>query len=275
MKLTISTYSYSRKTHSIKKALDIAKSQGFEAVEIVDAYKLNILKKSYYRSVKAKADKLGLTLSSYIFGANLATPANRGAEEARIKSQIDIAALLGVHIIRHDVLPWTADDETFGKNYDNIIASEQRIADYAAGYDITVTVENHGLHLQQIADLKALVEGVNRPNFRLLGDMGNYLCGDVAPDQAFEALSPYYAHVHAKDFYFAPKEGKQPRGYFKTHDGNYLCGSVIGDGVVPVEKCLEILRSVNYDGYLAIEYEGTMDPIEGVAASAKFLKGLL
>ena len=274
MEIGVSTYSYSKKTKSIAKAFDFAASQGFKFVEIADGGK-GLFARIKFAKLKRHAESLGLTVYSYVFGANLASPVNRSREVKRIKGQIDLAHTVGAKLIRHDILPWGSDDDTFERHFDEIVASERDICHYAAKYGITVTVENHGLYLQQIADLDRLYKAVDKPNFKLLGDMGNFMCGDVDPKEAFTALAPYFAHVHAKDFYFKPKTEKHPAGYFKSRGGNYLCGSVIGDGVVPVEDCLNVLKNVGYDGKLVIEYEGQDDPLTGIAQSKDFLKHYL
>ena len=42
-----------------------------------------------------------------------------------------------------------------------------------------------------------------------------------------------------------------------------------------VEKCLQILKRVGYDGYCSIEFEGSEDCIEGIAKGFENLKGML
>ena len=59
---------------------------------------------------------------------------------------------------------------------------------------------------------------------------------------------------------------------FQTRAGNYLRGTVIGHGNVPVKQCLSILKSAGYDGTVAIEFEGMEDPVDAVRIGLANLK---
>jgi hypothetical protein len=61
-------------------------------------------------------------------------------------------------------------------------------------------------------------------------------------------------------------------GWFQSRGGNYLRGSIIGHGDVPVRQCVEILKRSGYDGYLAIEFEGMEDPMKGISIGFENLK---
>ena len=49
-----------------------------------------------------------------------------------------------------------------------------------------------------------------------------------------------------------------------TRACNYLRGSIIGHGDVPVEQCIRALKRAGYDEYLMIEFEGMEDPLKGI-----------
>jgi sugar phosphate isomerase/epimerase len=61
-------------------------------------------------------------------------------------------------------------------------------------------------------------------------------------------------------------------GFFQTRAGNYLRGSIIGHGDVPVRKCINALKRAGYDGYLMIEFEGMEDPIRGITVGCNNLR---
>ena len=60
-----------------------------------------------------------------------------------------------------------------------------------------------------------------------------------------------------------------------SRGGNYLRGSIIGHGDVPVKQCVNALRRAGYDGYLMIEFEGMEDPITGISVGLKNLKRIV
>ena len=146
------------------------------------------------------------------------------------------------------------------------------VTEYAAKKGIATMVENHGYFCQDSDRVEKLVNAVANPNFGLLVDMGNFLCADDEPAKAVGKVAPYAKHVHAKDFHYMPYQSETPAGYFRTRAGNLLKGSVIGEGVVPVEQCLHILKSKGYDGVCAIEFEGSEDCIEGITKGFNNLK---
>ena len=91
------------------------------------------------------------------------------------------------------------------------------------------------------------------------------LCADEAPEKAF-GMVPYAFYVHAKDFHMKPQCIRIGKGFFPSRNGNYLRGAIIGHGDVPVMHCIKALKRVNYDGYIAIEFEGMEEPINALTA---------
>ena len=82
--------------------------------------------------------------------------------------------------------------------------------------------------------------------------------------------------VHAKDFVkksFAEYQGEE--GYFQTRGCNWLKGVSVGDGDIPVDQCVAILKRAGFDGYIDIEYEGSEDCMEGLAKGLAYLRKLV
>ena len=110
----------------------------------------------------------------------------------------------------------------------------------------------------------------------LLCDMGNFLCVDEAPEHALSRLAPRAFYAHAKDFLIKSGSGDAPGSpFFQSRGGNYLRGTVIGHGVVPVRQCLTILKNAGYDGPVGIEFEGMEPVLEGIEAGVKNLRRFL
>lgn len=64
-------------------------------------------------------------------------------------------------------------------------------------------------------------------------------------------------------------------GWFGTRGGNYLRGTVIGHGVVPVRACVHILQNAGYDGYLSVEFEGREETLPALENAREYLRKLL
>ena len=67
-------------------------------------------------------------------------------------------------------------------------------------------------------------------------------------------------------------EGKLTDAERMKLESNYLRGTIIGHGDVPVVQCLRALKGAGYDGYLAIEFEGMEDCMMGIQIGLNNLK---
>ena len=50
-------------------------------------------------------------------------------------------------------------------------------------------------------------------------------------------------------------------GWFKSRAGNYLRGTIVGHGDVPVKQCIETLKRAGYNGSYSIEFEGVEENV--------------
>jgi len=281
MKISVSSYSYHQYIRAGKMTqLDViakAKEMGFAGVDFTD---LNPCRPdtptleqqiAYAKEIRKAADEAGIEIVAYTIGANLykGNPEADAAEVERLKGQLQVAAALGTKILRHDVCHKEKQEDgsfiSFGRMLPTIAENARKVTEYAESLGIRTCSENHGFVAQDSHRMEQLIAAVNHKNYGLLIDMGNFTCVDEAPAQAVSRLASYAIHVHAKDFYITPF-GKMPRvkGGFKSRGCNDLCGCAIGEGDVPVEQCIAILKRVGYDGWLTIEYEGVEDCIEGI-----------
>ena len=231
--------------------------------------------------LREEAERLGMTINAYTIGANLfqETPEKEAAEIERLKGQVDIAALLGASVMRHDVA-WGLTKKGAGRSFDAMLPTLAKnariITEYAATKGIRTCSENHGYLAQDSDRVERLVNAVAHDNYGLLVDMGNFACVDEDSAIAVSRVAPYAFHAHAKDFVkrtFA--QGPIPGGCFQSRGCNYLRGVAVGMGDIPVKQCIAILKRAGYDGYLSIEYEGYEDCIEGITTAFKNLTKFL
>lgn len=243
-----------------------AKELGFDAIEAVDfvlGKPEEMLEKA--KELKAEADKQGMPISSLAASADLLNgmdgSGDRKAEVERVKGMVDIAEILGTPRMRHDI---TMGLKGVSKSYaalaPELAESVREIADYAATKGIATMTENHGFFSQDSERVELLYNTVNHPNFGLLCDIGNFACADEDSVTAVARVAPYTRYVHAKDFIIKSYYDEDPgEGVIHTRAGNYLRGTIVGHGNVPVKQCLHILKKAGYDDTIAIEFEG-MEP---------------
>ena len=283
MKLCVSSYSFHQylrddrmtQLDCIKKAKDM----GFDAIEFTDILPTDNkeAQKRAAEQIRREADRLGMTIHAYAIGACLYQPTREAqdAEVERLKGQLDIAAILGARIMRHDVcyeLGTCGNARSFDLMLPTIAEGARRVSEYAQTLGIRTCTENHGFVAQDSDRMERLFCAVAHDNYGLLVDVGNFLCVDEAPTHAVSRVAPYAIHAHVKDFYCA----QQPlEGGFMTRGANYLVGAVAGEGAVPVRQCLAILKQAGYDGFLTVEYEALEDCMTGIPRSLKNVRAML
>ncbi|MCY9591204.1 sugar phosphate isomerase/epimerase family protein [Paenibacillus chitinolyticus] len=270
MKIGLSSYSLYRAIKAGEldyvSALDWIAANGGEHMEVVPLEIDFTREPQLVQNIKEKAKSVGIELSNYAVGANFLTQ-NEGAYEeeiSRVKREVDVAAELGVKLMRHDVARHEdVSIRTFNANLDRMIEACRTIADYAAQYGITTSIENHGYLVQASDRVLTVVQGVNRPNFKTTLDIGNFMCADENPVASVQKNLPFASIVHIKDFYLRPSYRNPGEGWFKTTAGNYLRGAIAGQGDIDMWEVLRLVKRSGFDGYLSIEFEGMEECKQG------------
>ena len=188
---------------------------------------------------------------------------------------IDIAALLGAPRMRHDITAGYKGENY--RSYESLIPTlaqaVREVADYAASKGVMTMTENHGFFSQDSDRVEKLYMAVDHPNFGLLCDLGNFLCADENPAEAVARIAPYTRYVHGKDFIVKPFYSEDPgEGAFRSRGGNFLRGTIIGHGNVPVKHCLHLLKAAGFDGTISIEFEGMEPCVDAVRIGLANLK---
>lgn len=282
MKIGVSTYSMEklRKANRLDAfgLIDAAKEFGFASIEFTDIFAPEGTdREAHARELAAYAKDKDMKISSYTIGADLLA-SDGDAEIERLKDELKIAAALGADKLRHDICRGFPPEIRTKRNFDcalPIVAPRaRRITEYAESLGIKTMFENHGFFCQDSDRVEKLINEVGSPNFGLLADIGNFLCVDEDPVKAIGKLSPYILHVHIKDFFV--RSGMLPNpgaGWFKSRAGNFLRGTIVGHGDVPVKQCLELIRNSGYKGCFSIEFEGCEDNAFALKTGLENLSG--
>lgn len=290
MKIGLSSYSIGRAINAgefdILGAIQWIADNGGQHVELSPfGYSFDGPKDKLIAAVKKQAKKCKIDLSSYTIGANLTTAGEdqhdmtvkeRKAEIKRLKGQVDIAAALGVKLMRHDVGVRPFQQCTaaqFDLDLPKVADACREIALYAAKAGITTTVENHGFFFQGSERVHRLVNLVALDNYRTTLDIGNFVCSDEDPLSATMNNLDIAAMIHFKDFYirdYVPT----PDGWFRSLHGRYLRGSITGCGDLKLCKVAQAIKNSGYDGYISIEFEGMEECKVGSKISLNNVKAL-
>ncbi|MNI46800.1 Inosose dehydratase [compost metagenome] len=161
--------------------------------------------------------------------------------------------------MRHDVTDWSSSYTSslkFETDLVKLVDACRQIADYAAQFGITTSIENHGQYIILSERVLRLVETVDRPNFKITLDIGNFLCVNEDPFTAVKRCLPLASIVHFKDFYIRPSYRKPGEGWIHTIGDTYLRGSIFGEGDVEVRNIIQHIKQSGYDGDVVLEFEG-------------------
>ncbi len=273
MKIGVSSYSYAGYIRAGKMTqfdcVAKAHEMGFDGIEFTDLAADTLDEQlALAEKIKKEAERVGIEIVAYTIAANLYhdTEEECDAEVERLKGQLRVAKALGAPIMRHDVC-WSlgkcGNSRSFDLMLPTMAKSARKITEYAKTLGIRTCSENHGYVAQDSDRVERLFNAVAHDNYGLLVDVGNFICVDEDPIHAVSRVAPYAIHAHAKDFDVGETRGCGRVN--RTRGGNFWRGVAIGDGVVPVKRCLDILKNAGYDGYVSIEYEGWEDCIEGIA----------
>lgn len=284
MKTGVSSYSFNRlMSEGNMGQLDIigkAKEIGFDVIEFSG---LRVPEgktiESVAEEVRDECSRVGIEIGNYTIGADFlnGSGGNLEKEIERVKGEVRIANILGSPGMRHDATSGFKPGHSGAKGFDDalpiLVKGCRAIAEYAKGFGIRTMVENHGYFCQDSERVERLANGVDHGNFGILVDIGNFLCADEDPAKAVGRIAAHAFHVHVKDFHVkAGIETNPGAGWFSTRAGNYLRGSIIGHGQVPVVQCLRVLKKAGYDGTVSIEFEGMEEPIMGITLGLDNLK---
>ena len=278
MKFGVSSYSFSKYMNQTKAdyftICDLAKKMGYDVIEFIDlslevqpAESLTKLAKAIHRH----CEEIALPIAAYTVSADFLRP----NEVRTVMEKVDIAEALGAKVLRHDASWSLPEGMDWRQLIDQIAPDIRRVTEYAAQKGIRTCTENHGYVLQDAERVETLIRTVNHPNYGWLVDMGNFLCADDLPVHAVPIAAPDAFHVHVKDFLYKPADAENPgQGWFPSRNGSYLRGTVAGHGVVPIRRCLEILKKAGYDGIVSYEFEGMEENLPALEAALAFLRGL-
>jgi sugar phosphate isomerase/epimerase len=271
MKVGLSTYSLVRElreeTMTVLDVIQWIADHGGEHMEIVP-YGFSVVDNPELADqINEKAASLGIELSAYSLPANFVQETEEAFHEEveRLKTHVDIVNRLGIKIMRHDVTAFTLLPEEmtihyFEKHFSKFVKGSQLVADYAAQFGITTTIENHGFNVQTSDRVQRVIHAVNRENFKTTLDVGNFLCIDEDPLVGVKKNINYAATVHFKDFYIRPYYENPGDGvWFRTVNENYLRGAIVGHGDLNIREIMKLVKNSGYDGYLTVEFEGMED----------------
>ena len=237
MKLSFSTNRWNN--YSFDQFIDIAVEYRFQGIEIHDISVLyDAAEPGRATAVYRRMMEKRLAVSCIDLVADIAADKDAAIEE--LKLALDAAKRLHAPFIR---IRTAVEDESADAGVRSFLDSALPLAEMNG---TTMLVETVGL-FADTARLRALFESFVSDNLAALWDL-HYPCRmyNEAPETTVRNLGAYIRHVHMKDSESADKL------------------TLVGEGSLPIDGIMNALRSVNYDGFISIEWDPAWDEVSDI-----------
>ncbi len=269
VKLGISTYSYWHfrpPKVSVETVIDKASELGVEGVDILHR-QMDSERPEYLQKLKRRAFVNGIDLICLSIHQDFVSP----SPESRQKNIehtlhcIELAYEMGIPSIRLNSGRWGTvksfdrlmelrgeEPPLEGYNEDDAfkwcIDSIEKCLPKAEECGVILALENHWGLTRKPHGVLHIVDAIDSPWLGVLMDTGNFL---EEPYSKLKQMAPKAVFVQAKTYYGG--------GEWYTLDLDY-------------QRIADILKDVNYKGYISLEFEGKEDPDIGVPMSIELLR---
>ena len=234
MKLSFSTKGWHNNT--FKEFCEIATDLGFKGIELHNIHnRLFTDKDGAFHDNTARATvrklyemKLSLPCIDTICNPTEKTEAEASFDE--ISRCISIAENLHIPYVRL---------KAYGNDEDAMRATVEKVLPIAEEKKVTLLIETCGMYSDTLR-LREFLDSFACDNLAALWDMYSpYFENGETAEATIKNLGAYIKHVHIKDAE-------------KTESGAKFC--LIGEGEMPIGDMMLGLRSVNYDGFISLEW---------------------
>jgi len=222
--------------------LDYAKELGVDGVSLESCF-FPSFDREYLADLKAKLDQYGFD-RVYAWGhPDGLERGQRPSEYDDMVHSIERAVAIGADVMRVVGSSFTWRKEPHGPQVKALIEQFRRAVPLAEQAGVKLAVENH---IDFTGDeMVELIEGVGSPNFGINFDTGNFLRLLDDPVKGMAKLARYTYATHIKDLKVNPDA---------SPDDWYFFSSVpVGDGLIDNVALARMLKTANYQGFLAVE----------------------
>jgi len=239
MKLSFSTKGWHDNTFN--EFCDIAKDLNFKGIELHNIHNRLFTDKDgafHEHTARATVRKLYEMKLSIPCIDTVCNPTDIKEQEKTLKEIfdcIDIAARLHIPFVR---LKAYGDGDKAQKT-ENMKDTISKVLSKAEEKNVALLVETCGIY-SDTALLRELLDSFASDNLAALWDMSSpYFVNGEDAETTIKNLGAYIKHVHIKDAH-------------RTENSVEFC--LIGEGEMPIADMMLGLRSVNYDGFISLEW---------------------
>jgi sugar phosphate isomerase/epimerase len=254
-------------TMGFEEVVDIAKKTGYEAIDMRASQGGVQTPKEKLRDMRKVLDKYGINVSCVTGDFDVPSNNDKAPDGLRnIGPYLDVAEILGADLIR------------IGMKKEEDIAAAQRASDQARERKIRLGHESHqGTLFETIAGSLDILKRVNRPNFGLIYEAGNWMvAGQDYGLETIRKFRPWIMNVFIQNYRIAPNGKSTVATWTKGPVKVDLIGSWERGGV-DYAKVFRALHSIGYNGYVTAfaAFSSFATPQEAAAKSYRHLKPLV
>lgn len=267
----VSTYSFwqfngPKENTPIELCIDKAASMGFDGIELL-LVQMASEENDYLQKLKRRAFHAGLDLMGFSTHQGFVYPSEDKRKEEIEKTihQIELAYTLGIPTMRINTGRWgtsesfddlmankgiepTLEGYTDEDGFGWVIDAIEQCLPVAEKCGVVLGLENHWGLGRTAEGVKRIVDDIDNPWLQVTLDTGNFL---ERRAEQLELLAPYTCLMQAKTYFGG--------GKWYTLDIDYPS---IG----------EMMRAVNYKGYISLEFEGNESPDTAIPKSLELLR---
>jgi sugar phosphate isomerase/epimerase len=232
---------------TLEDFIDLCAEYGLPGTEITSYYVPEPLPDQYLQRLRRRALLAGLTVSGTAIGNTFTHPpgAERDREIAYCKLWIDRAADMAAPTIRifaGNVQKGTTETQARQWTIDAI----KECCDYAGRKGVILALENHGGIVTTAEQLLSIVKAIDSEWFGVTWDSGNFRSAD--PYAELKMTAPYAVTAQIK--------------------------VNVASKPADLARVVQILKDVNYRGWVALEYEEEEEPKVAVPRYLRELRRL-
>lgn len=246
----------------LEESIRKAAAYGFDGVELaladhdqVDIERIQSLCTDY--GIEISAISTGQVFASK--GLYLTDPDTKGRQKAIdcLQGLIDVAAVFGKIVNIGRVRGMIADGETYQVTRERFVSSAQHLADYAKERDVEIIIEPVNRYeinfINSLEDAEDVLQAVGRSNVGLMPDVFHMNIEDVSITGELARYRDVISYVH-----FADSNRLSP-----------------GQGHLNFPELVNILKAINYDGWVAVECLPKPDPDTAARQAIDYLRQLI
>ncbi len=221
----------------------LAKDFGFEGIELrglgddIFSVRAKPFLKENLADTVTHLKKLHLEIPCLSTGCTLRDAEKKDAVVAEVKEYIALAQALGTPYIR--ILADLKAERTGEVDDEVVLAALEELIPAAEQAGVMLLLETNGVYADTTR-LRELLERVGSDSVGALWDIHHpYRFFGETPEQTVQNLGAYIKYTHIKD---------------SVMENGQVRYRMMGEGDLPVDEVMQALRSINYEGYVSLEW---------------------